>query len=101
VTTDLGPREPLALREELALEAQHYHVPEQAKRFGRIFLYTLAAQLISSGGHLTGWTGLCSLLAGSAEMAFRQWRKTMAVRSAQQVADEHEQVTPWPPAAAG
>lgn len=92
MTEQLGPRAPLTLREELALEAAHYHLGEQAKRFGRIFAYTLAAQLLATGGRITGWSGLWSLLAGSAEAAFRQWRKTMAVKSAQQVADEHEEV---------
>jgi len=81
----------VTLREELALEAAHYHPSEQAKRFGRIFAYTLAAQLLTDHGHINGWVGLWSLLAGSAEAAFRQWRKTMAVHGAQKVADEHEE----------
>lgn len=89
----------MTLREELALEAQHYHVGEQAKRFGRIFAYTLTAQLLATGGHLTGWTGLVSLLAGTTEAAFRQWRKTMSVPAAQKVADEHEQGAASPTAA--
>lgn len=83
----------MTLREELAREARHYHVPEQASRFARILTYTLLAQLASSGWHFTGWTGLLSLAAGAAETAFRQWRKTMSVPAAQAVADDHETAT--------
>ncbi|MBS2962589.1 hypothetical protein KGA66_05990 [Actinocrinis puniceicyclus] len=85
-----GLPQPAPLREGLALEARRSHLPEQIKRFLRVFAYALGSQLLS-GAHVTGWVALWSVLAGSAETAFRQWRKTMGVQAAQCVADGHEQ----------
>jgi len=94
---DRPPRAP-TLRQDIAAEAAHYHVLEQAKRFGRIFAIALGVQLLSNHGHINGWVGLWSLLGGCAETAFRQWRKTMPVPAAQRVADDHEPLPPpWTP----
>ena len=79
-----------SLRADLVLEAAHHHWPAQAWRLGRVFMYTLGAQLIASSGHITGWSGLWSLLAGATESAYRQWRKTMPVPVVQRTVDEHE-----------
>ena len=98
MTAGPGPQPP-GLREEITLEAKHYHLPDQALRFARIFAYTLAAQLLSSGGRITGWSGLWSLLAAAAETAFRQWRKTMPVPAAQAVIADHEAAAAPLPAA--
>jgi hypothetical protein len=85
----LGGAQPPTLREDLALEARHYHLREQALRFLRVFVYTLGAQLLS-GVSIASWAGLWSLLFACAENAYRQWRKTMPLPAAQRVADDHE-----------
>ena len=89
---------PPTLRQDIAAEAAHYHLSDQAKRLARIFALTFAAQLLSDHGHINGWAGLWSLLAGSAEAAYRQRSKTMAVKAAQRVAQDHEPIPPpWTP----
>ena|GEM_PF-5690996 len=79
-----------SLRADLALEAAHHHWPAQAWRLGRVFAYTLGAQLLATGGHITGWSGLWSLLAGVTESAYRQLQKTMPVPVVRRVVNEHE-----------
>jgi len=78
-----------ALREDLAAEAAHHHVPAQAWRLARMFTATLAAQVLS-GAPIAGWADLWSLLVACGEATLRQWRKTMPVPAAQSVVDEHE-----------
>jgi len=79
-----------SLREDLAAEAAHYHLPAQAWRLARVFALTLGAQLLATGGRITGWSGLWSLLAGAAESAYRQRRKTISLPTVRRVIDEHE-----------
>ena len=78
-----------SLREDLALEAEHYHLPAQAWRLGRLFAATLAAQ-VASGAPIAGWADLWALLVGCGEAALRQLRKTMPVASVQGTVNEHE-----------
>lgn len=78
-----------SLREDLAAEAEHYHLPAQAWRLARIFAATLAAQVLS-GAPIAGWADLWSLLAACGEATLRQVRKTVPVAGVQATVDEHE-----------
>ena len=78
-----------SLREDLALEAEHYHLPAQAWRLLRIFAATLAAQ-VASGAPIAGWADLWSLLVACGEATLRQVRKTVPAAGVQATVNEHE-----------
>lgn len=90
-------RQPPALSEQLAVEAAHYHLPAQLGRFLYLFAGSLAVQ-VQSGAHIAGWADLRSLLFGAAVLAWRQWRKTLPLPTAQRIADEHERPSSSAPA---
>ncbi len=88
-----------SLRASIGLEVARYHPLAQAGRFAAWFAVTLAVQVLA-GAPVTGWADLRSLLAATAPVAYRQWRKTLPVAAVHNAVDEHEAstVTPEPPA---
>ncbi len=78
------------VRQAIDQEAAHYHPWAQLAWFLTLFTGALIMQLFG-GAHVAGWADLRSLLVSCAGIAWKQWRKTLPVKTAQRVATEHEQ----------
>lgn len=83
-----------ALERDLVAEAEHYHVPQLAKRFAGAYTGALVTSLAASGWHVAGWAALWSVLAGAGVAAWERversvpWSAVLAVvRDARDLAD--------------
>jgi hypothetical protein len=79
-----------SLREDIAAEADRYHVPAQIARFLTVFAAALGLQMATHGS-ITGWSDLRAAVLAAAPVAYRQWRRTMPVPAVHAVLDKHEQ----------
>jgi hypothetical protein len=78
-----------SIREDIAAEADRYHVPAQVARFVVVFAAALGLQVVTHGS-IAGWSDLRAAVLAALPVAYRQWRRTMPVPAAQKVVSDHE-----------